>query len=222
MKKIVYLIFLVVTVANCSYYPIVYDQKLKKIPYVSYYNYDLKSTIYETYTVYKDKVNVLNLKKRPTFRSDKTIPKKFRSYTSDYRNSGYDRGHLAPDASFDYNQTILKECYLMPNIVPQLPNLNRKVWKYLEIRIRNYAKYSDVNVSVILKFGKKTIGKHKIYVPKTLIKTVEYKKDNENIKECYRFFNNNYLIKRKDLTFYKIDCNTIKIKLIKRDKHVNN
>lgn len=52
----------------------------------------------------------------------------------DYTRTGYDRGHLAPNYAISrlYGKTAQEETFLMTNIVPQKPNLNRKVWQRLE------------------------------------------------------------------------------------------
>jgi len=54
--------------------------------------------------------------------------------TNDYTNTGYDRGHLVPNA--DYGDVT----YYMPNVVPMTPNFNRGIWNQVEQEIRaNYA-----------------------------------------------------------------------------------
>lgn len=52
----------------------------------------------------------------------------------DYTRSGYDRGHLAPNYAISrlYGKSAQLETFLMTNIVPQKPDLNRKVWQRLE------------------------------------------------------------------------------------------
>lgn len=52
----------------------------------------------------------------------------------DYTHSGYDRGHLAPNYAVSrlYGREAQLETFLMTNIVPQKPDLNRKVWQRLE------------------------------------------------------------------------------------------
>src|SRR5690606_15577773 len=60
----------------------------------------------------------------------------------DYRRSGYDRGHMAPNLAIAllYGPEAQRETFLMSNILPQTPELNRGVWKRLEARIiRRYA-----------------------------------------------------------------------------------
>lgn len=52
----------------------------------------------------------------------------------DYSHSGYDRGHLAPSHAIDlvYGREAQRETFLMTNITPQRPHLNRKLWQRLE------------------------------------------------------------------------------------------
>lgn len=54
----------------------------------------------------------------------------------DYKNTGYDRGHMAPNYAIArcYGKNAQIETFLMSNIVPQLPKLNREIWKFLEHR----------------------------------------------------------------------------------------
>ena len=43
---------------------------------------------------------------------------------SDYRNSGYDRGHLAPAADMKNSSISMSESFLFSNISPQDPSFN--------------------------------------------------------------------------------------------------
>ena len=81
------------------------------------------------------------------FRPDWSLPRKCRAYPSDYTHSGYDRGHHAPNATFDYNRSIQKQTFLMSNISPQAKWLNRKYWAKVERLARYLAiKYKKVEV----------------------------------------------------------------------------
>lgn len=53
---------------------------------------------------------------------------------NDYTRTGYDRGHLAPNYAISrlYGREAQLDTFLMTNITPQKPNLNRKVWQRLE------------------------------------------------------------------------------------------
>lgn len=59
--------------------------------------------------------------------------------TADYANSGYDRGHLCPSADRNDNESENRATFLMSNISPQTPALNRGVWKRLEEQVRRWA-----------------------------------------------------------------------------------
>jgi len=57
----------------------------------------------------------------------------------DYTNSGYDRGHMAPNYAIDrvFGEQAQKETFLMSNIVPQTPELNQGSWKEVEQIVAN-------------------------------------------------------------------------------------
>ncbi len=57
----------------------------------------------------------------------------------EYKNTGYDRGHLAPAADFSFSQKANDETFVMSNIAPQTKRLNRGVWKKLEEEVRYWA-----------------------------------------------------------------------------------
>ena len=81
------------------------------------------------------------------FHIDYNLPHKCRAYPSDYTHSGYDRGHHAPNAAFNYNRSIQKETFLMSNISPQAKWLNRKYWARVESFVSHLAiKYGKVEV----------------------------------------------------------------------------
>jgi endonuclease G, mitochondrial len=70
------------------------------------------------------------------FRSDYRIPQMFRADLADYQNSGFDRGHLVPSANHREEDLENSETFLLSNMSPQHPDLNRKIWKNLEKAVR--------------------------------------------------------------------------------------
>ena len=144
------------------------DQIINKQVYTICYSYKYKGAKYVAYTLNGSKVNKLNIKKRPRFYNEKSIPLKYRSKSSDYKYSGYDRGHLASDASFDYDKKVLSKVYTMENIIPQAPQVNRKLWIKAEKLERYIAvKFGSVSVinGVVYSSKSKRIGKNNIAVP---------------------------------------------------------
>ena len=58
---------------------------------------------------------------------------------SDYKHSGYDRGHMAPAADMKWSKVAMDESFLMTNICPQVKSLNSGIWHRLEQRVREWA-----------------------------------------------------------------------------------
>ena len=77
---------------------------------------------------------------RPNFFEDKNLPQVYRSQLQHYHRSGYDRGHMAPAADFDYDRSAYSDTFSLVNIAPQDPILNKKDWANLEDWVRNVAK----------------------------------------------------------------------------------
>jgi|TARA_R110002051_G_scaffold254858_1_gene313854 endonuclease G len=73
------------------------------------------------------------------FRTDLRIPEEFRATIADYSGSGYDRGHLVPSADSNSSRLENSETFLISNMAPQHPDLNRKVWRILEDKVRKTA-----------------------------------------------------------------------------------
>ena len=66
------------------------------------------------------------------FAADQSLPDGKRSTPQDYAGNGYDQGHIANDAHQSWDQQVEYESFLMSNMSPQLPGLNRGIWKLLE------------------------------------------------------------------------------------------
>ena len=72
-------------------------------------------------------------KRTNDFRPDPLIPQGwYAARTSDYTNTGFDRGHLCPSDDRDASPDDNAATFLLSNIVPQAPRHNREVWKSLE------------------------------------------------------------------------------------------
>ena len=96
--------------------------------------------------------------------------------TDDYKNSGYDRGHMAPAGDMKWSETAMKESFYLSNICPQNRNLNSGDWKSLEEHLRTIAtQYDKVYIACgpIVSTSSKTIGaEHKVTVPDAFFKAV--------------------------------------------------
>ncbi|GAA0721697.1 hypothetical protein GCM10009430_23320 [Aquimarina litoralis] len=72
------------------------------------------------------------------FKRDNDLPSSFfRATSSDYTNSGFDRGHLCPSADRNGTEDSNENTYYMSNIAPQAPDNNRKSWANFESYLRS-------------------------------------------------------------------------------------
>lgn len=95
----------------------------------------------------------------------------------DYKNCGWDRGHLAPAADMKWSKEAMEESFYLSNISPQNNNLNRGVWKSIEELTRNAAvKHKNVLVVTGPVFTKEKglgkIGKNKVLIPNGFYKVL--------------------------------------------------
>lgn len=112
--------------------------------------------------------------KRPYFEIDKSVKTKA-AHWRNYKNSGYDRGHLCPAGDRKYSQFTHDETFLTSNISPQKHEFNAGVWNRLEQKVRYWASRNDgvfVVTGGVLKDGLKTIGDDRVSVPNQFYKII--------------------------------------------------
>jgi endonuclease G len=154
------------------------------------YDYKVKGAKSVAYTLDGDLMNDPNIDKRPSFYTEKSLEQKYRISTTDYTNSGYDRGHLAPDAAFDWSQESLDAVYTLANIIPQAPQVNRNSWAKLEKYVRAKAvDLGTLNVINVVRYGQrsKRMGKNRMAISKGYYKVLY--NENENYEECFYYDN---------------------------------
>ncbi|MFN3446796.1 MAG: DNA/RNA non-specific endonuclease, partial [Bacteroidia bacterium] len=94
---------------------------------------------------------------------------------ADYKQSGYDRGHLAPAADMSWSEEAMQESFYYSNMSPQVPSFNRGIWKKLEEQVRDWAlQFDEVYVATgpILTSGLPRIGPNKVSVPSLYYKAL--------------------------------------------------
>lgn len=95
---------------------------------------------------------------------------------TDYRRSGYDRGHLAPAGDMKRNYEAMSESFFLSNMSPQLNAFNGGVWNRLENEVRTLAKRLGMLYIVtgpILKDSiSKQIGGNHVSVPSAYYKVM--------------------------------------------------
>ena len=111
------------------------------------------------------------------YQEDNSIQEKFRASLADYAYSGYDRGHMCPGGDCNWNDEGRDETFLLSNMCPQNPNLNRGDWKEIEFACRKWAKqYGGIFIVCGPIFFKSQehvrIGPNSIPVPEAFFKVV--------------------------------------------------
>lgn len=82
---------------------------------------------------YNNKVN----RNKCEFKPDQSIHPFFRSENTDYKQSGYDRGHLAAAGNHKVEQKHMEETFFLSNMAPQVgAGFNRDSWNRLEKHVR--------------------------------------------------------------------------------------
>jgi endonuclease G len=115
------------------------------------------------------------------FRPDPNL-KGASAQTGDYKNSGYDRGHLAPAGDMGWSEAAMRESFYLTNICPQSPNLNRGLWRVVEERCREWAREYGVVLIVsgpVAQAGGERIGGNGVAVPQFFYKVICRLSDNK-------------------------------------------
>lgn len=84
------------------------------------------------------------------FITDNSLPVSFlKIKDGDYTNSGYDRGHLVRSEERTATVDDNKSTFLMSNVFPQTPDLNRGVWLKLEYECERLCKEENKELFVV-------------------------------------------------------------------------
>ena len=128
------------------------DQLLINRTYTIGYSYLHRSARWCAYTIEDgDTIGETTTDRTDVFRVDARIPPQFATEPGDYLRTGYDRGHLLPAGARRRESTLEQsETFLMSNIVPQLPDLNRGSWKSLEITLRKIVALPDIHEAIVV------------------------------------------------------------------------
>lgn len=168
------------------------------------YDPDAKIPIWVVYTL--TPTNAVGcLQRSNAFTADHSLPKELRSTLADYAGSGYDTGHIANHADMSWDNLIERESFILSNMAPQLPELNRGIWRTLEVAVRAWAYNHKSDITIYagpiydIKEDKK-IGPSKVTVPHAFFKIVI---DN-NKKESLAFVFENSKKVGKELSYYQV------------------
>ena len=119
----------------------------------------------------------------------------------DYVANEWDKGHMAPAASFNCNTGMLYSTFTYVNSSLQQQSLNRGVWKKLENKERLLAGFQQVQVFIRVEFDENPPRvPTNAAIPKGYYKELKY----GTTRECYYFPNVKPVT--KELDDYKCKC----------------
>jgi endonuclease G, mitochondrial len=144
------------------------DQLVKHTAYTLCYSEKDEQARWVAYRLTKQMCDSNNVQRKDKFIPDPLVATGS-AVTADYKNSGYDRGHLCPAGDMNWSRQTMEESFYMSNMSPQLHEFNAGIWEKLEGRVRKWAvRRGEVFVVTggVLTSGLKTIGmKNKVSVP---------------------------------------------------------
>lgn len=152
-------------IVNHDYFSLSYNEKFEQAEWVAY---ELK------------KKYILNKHfQRPFFIEDPKVTTRSADWKN-YKNSGYDKGHLCPAGDMSFDENAYNDTFYTSNISPQKHKFNDGVWNRLEQKVRYWAvKYDGLYVITggVLESSLQTIGKEKVSVPTYFYKVLLSKSD---------------------------------------------
>lgn len=139
---------------------------MEKPEYVLSYNASLGTANWISWQLNKSWLGTSD--RQNNFRPDNSLPENFYQVTAkDYANTGYDRGHIVSSSDRTRNLEENSATFLMVNMLPQAPDLNREVWRELELESRRLVEQGKELYIVAGPHGKiKTIANNKVTIPK--------------------------------------------------------
>ncbi len=151
------------------------------------------------------------------FRPDTSIPAGARAELSDYRGSGFDRGHMAPAGDMSRSDKVMSESFLLSNMSPQVgEGFNRGTWRELEQATRGWTRQRGqltVITGPIFQVAEnevryKTIGEDHVAVPTHFYKIVVDTSNPENV-DALAFILPNVKITGQDLNQFLVSIDEI-------------
>ncbi len=157
------------------------EQIITHIGYAVSYNSEWKIPNWVAYELTKEEVEGVTPRGKH-FIPDPEVPLGKSATTDDYKNSGWDRGHMALAADMKWSGQAMKESFYLSNICPQNRNLNAGIWKDLEEQVRGLTTEKGAIYVVcgpVVSMRPTTIGHNKVAVPDSFFKVL-LQNDNDN------------------------------------------
>lgn len=183
---------------------------LEKVGYTVSYDPNLKIPDFVIEHLDSEKTKSVVRRTGYLFTADPALPLASRAYSTQYVGTGYDRGHNAPALDNEWSTEAMADCFLMPNIAPQAPNMNRGVWRRLEASCFLKAHEADVWIVTGNIPGTSSL-RGGINIPAKWWKTILVLEKNGNVRlgawVCDNVNNDSY--KRDSYTLYAVSVDNL-------------
>lgn len=134
-----------------------------------------------------------NIRREPSWRFAADVPEVLtKPNHNDYTHSGLDRGHMVPALDRSASLSSMRSTFVLSNIAPQTPYINRGAWKATEDSCRRLAALFDsihVLACPVFLFGDTAfIGESRIAVPHAFFKAA-WVAGSDSVISCWFIFN---------------------------------
>ena len=152
------------------------EQVLKRTSYVVSYNKDTRCPNWVAWRLTAAHTTGDVKRMGNAFHEDMDVPAP-RALNSDYKDSGYSRGHLCPAGDNKWDKDAMYETFLLSNVCPQNANLNSGVWNQIEMSCRRWAE-RDSDLYIITgpmyfrSSKRRYIGENRVAVPDAFFKVI--------------------------------------------------
>jgi endonuclease G len=149
-------------------------------------------------------------KRKDNFHPDLSVTPQCSATLADYATVGktHDRGHMAPAGNNTLNDEVMSESFNLSNMVPQVANNNRGIWKQVETFERQWAMAPNTDFYIIsggiFDQGHPVIG-NGLGIPTRLYKVIIEK----NSKKVQAYLMPNAALPVADLPKYQVNMTAI-------------
>ena len=166
----------------------------------------LKEPVQSHYLLLSKNWGVKKSNRSANFHKDSFVSSRVQGSKKDYKNSGYDKGHLSPNNDFRYSRKTQKENMVYTNVCPQNKWFNEHLWLAVENYVRNIQKKYDVEVwtgTIFPTTDKKYAGT--LLIPSFYWKVIKY----NGIYEAWKIPNIEPNHNSNDFSLFKVDYKTL-------------
>jgi len=150
------------------------EEIIKRKHYTLSYNEDHEVANWVAYELDHSKIQNC-VKRTNSFKPDPLVSTGS-AVASDYKGSGFDRGHLVPAGDMKFSKEAMSDTFYFSNMTPQPPRFNQVIWARLENLMRSWAlAYNKIWIVTgpILKDNLPVMGNiNRISIPESYFKVI--------------------------------------------------